>query len=122
MKLGVINNVIKKLEMSGGTDGIYFEWTFGRKNGTILTKIAESSLAQKVLELLERENLTCVENIPIRLFGRLESEQKMTLLGIGHYIKDEWLIIEGSENIYIMGFERLQEVLGVRESQITFYI
>lgn len=128
MEITVINDIIKKIDVVKGQNGVYLEFSVKRGDDTLCLSVVQSDYIEKVLQLLGKKSLGRVKNVPVRFFGTIEGQTEgkkefyMKTMAVGEHLENKWLIFNGAGDAIIVDFDTLIEKLGLQEANPVLVI
>lgn len=119
MQIVVTNDVILNAEMSSAEKQLIIDVYLGRENNIKSIKVLEMHLIEKFLEIMDKQELDAVKDVPIRMVGRVRPEGEVEFMAIGHYLQDKWLLTVPTINTRFLRFENLVKMMGGQLDNIT---
>lgn len=123
MRIGIITEVIQKVDVGSGEYGVCLEITTKRDNAILRIPFSRSDYLQEFLMLLGKESLSAVNDVPVRMLGTIEPgddgsvSDEMEIVAVGDLLEDAWLAFADEDEVDIVDFEALIKELGLQDAE-----
>ncbi len=123
MRIGIITEVIQKVDIGSGEYGVCLEITTKRDNAILCIPFSRSDYLQEFLMLLGKESLSAVNDVPVRMLGTIEPgddgsvSEEIEIVAVGDLLEDAWLVFADEDEVDIVDFEALIKELGLQDAE-----
>lgn len=121
--IGIINEVIQKVDIGCGDDGVYLVFEQKQTNDMLCIPLLRSDYLKEFLQIVGKEKLSEVKDVPVRMFVTCEIgvddsiSDELEVVAIGNLLEDKWVVLSSEEEADIVDFDTITEYLGLQEAE-----